>query len=83
MARKKIVKYGFYIKYIPTGRLTKLEELAKAFPFIENKTLALYKYVELFSSIVERTWNTCLYHKEFKRTLLGWIILLQKESWTI
>lgn len=58
MARKKIVKYGFYIKYIPTGRLTKLEELAKAFPFIENKTLALYKYVELFSSIVERTWNT-------------------------
>ena len=62
MARKKELKKGFYVKYIPTGRLEELQQLANNFPHINDKTIALYKYVEQFSSIVERCWNT---EKEF------------------
>lgn len=62
MARKKEIKTGFHLKYIPAGRLKDLEDLAHGFPFIKDKMVAFTKYVETLSSIIERCWNS---EKEF------------------
>ena len=55
MARKKIIKDGFHLKYIPSGRLSELKKIAKAFPHIEDKNIALFKFIETWSSILERS----------------------------
>lgn len=54
MARKKEVRTGFHLKYIPAGRLNDLVELANNFPFIKDKNIALTKYVEILSAIIEK-----------------------------
>src|SRR3712207_4987818 len=56
MARRE-KKYGFHLKYIPDGRLKDLLELAEKFP-MKDKHKAFCKYVETYSSIVERSKNT-------------------------
>lgn len=58
MPRKKIIKNGFHLKYIPCGRLDDLKALAKKFQLITDEHIALCKYIEAFSSIVERCWNS-------------------------
>ncbi|HEX8332375.1 MAG TPA: hypothetical protein VF622_07110 [Segetibacter sp.] len=51
MGRRK-KKTGFYLKYIPKNRMKTLFKLAQKYP-LQNKTKAFYKYVEVFSTIVE------------------------------
>jgi hypothetical protein len=58
MARKKIIDNGYIIKYIPSGSLKQLQELAQAFPFIADKHIALCKYIEALSSIIERSLSS-------------------------
>ena len=62
MARKKVKGNGFHLKFIPAGRLPELISLAKSFPYVKDADIALFKYIEVFSSIVERSWNS---EKEF------------------
>jgi len=57
MPRKKIVKQGFHLKFIPVGRIEDLKTLAHNFPFVQDEHLALCKYIETYSMIVERCWN--------------------------
>ena len=57
MPRKKEIKSEFHLKFIPPDRLPDLIALANAFPNIKDKHIALCKYIETFSSIVERCWN--------------------------
>jgi hypothetical protein len=53
------LKEGFHLKFIPSGRLNDLQQLANDFPFVkEDKHVALCKYIETFSSIIERCWNS-------------------------
>jgi hypothetical protein len=58
MPRKKENKDGFHLKYLPTGRLNDLLDLAYSFHGFEDKTLVACKYIETFSSVVERCWNS-------------------------
>ena len=62
MARKKIIKEGFHLKFIPKGRLDDLIQIANNFLEVQDKQLALWKVIEVFSSIVERCWQ---YDKKF------------------
>src|ERR1035437_7112991 len=57
MARKKIIKEGFHLKFIPKGRLDDLIQIADNFPEVQDKQLALWKVIEVFSSIVERQYD--------------------------
>jgi len=63
MPRKKEIKSGFHIKYIPSGSLKDLENLAKDFPFIKDKNVALTKYVETISNLIERS----IFYKDEKK----------------
>ena len=58
MTRKKENKDGFHLKYIPAGRLNDVTAMADSFPSISNKTSVACKYIETFSSVVERCWNS-------------------------
>lgn len=62
MPRKKTEIDGTFIKFIPADRLKDLETLAQSFPYLKDKRICLLKYIEAFSSIVERSWNA---DKEF------------------
>jgi hypothetical protein len=63
MARKKEYKNGFHLKFIPSGRMNDLEKLAENISAIKNKTIALAKYVEVYSYILEKY----LYTKKSKK----------------
>ena len=58
MPRKKENRDGFHLKYIPAGRLNEVIAMADSFPSISNKTSVACKYIETFSSVVERCWNS-------------------------
>jgi hypothetical protein len=58
MPRIKEKKTGFHLKYIPAGRLNDVTAMADSFPSISNKTSVACKYIETFSSVVERCWNS-------------------------
>ena len=56
MPRKKIIKEGYYVKWIPKGRLDDLKEIANNFTEVQDKQLALWKVIEIFSSTIERSF---------------------------
>ncbi|NNV57205.1 hypothetical protein [Limnovirga soli] len=58
MPRKKIIKQGVHMKFIPSGRIDLLKLLAENNEHFKNKYICLYKYIEMFSATVERCWNT-------------------------
>src|ERR1039457_1866693 len=58
MPRRKENKDGFQLKYVPAGRLNDVIAMADSFRYINNKTLVACKYIETFSSVVERCWNS-------------------------
>lgn len=51
MPRKKVIREGYVIKYIPAGRLNDLKRIAGEFPFIKDKNIVLWKYIELLDFI--------------------------------
>lgn len=60
MPRKKIIKEGYHLRYIPAGKMTDFIKMAQAHP-MKDKMCILWKYVETYSDLIERCKNNETY----------------------